>query len=161
MVIGGVVLFPVSGGFAGPHDAVSALICTATARVERAVRSVGNDPSAGLVLQLSATTVHPGEVITRTVTGGGSGPDFITASAMTLQQCTNGSWQTIYYLGLSQTNPRTEAGSDLVITAQGFFFRPLEARIPPVAAGTYRICLDVYTPRGSATVYAMITVAVS
>jgi hypothetical protein len=54
---------------------------------------MGSDPSAGLVLHLSATTVKPGLVITRTVTGGGIG----TSIAMHLQQCINGSWQTIYY----------------------------------------------------------------
>ena len=152
------MLFPAHGRLAGAYHGVSALTCTVTARVEKAVHALGSDPSAGLVLKLSATTVHPGEVITRTVTGG-TGAGFSTDSAMKLQQCSNGSWQTIYYLLLSQTNPQDAAGSDLVITAERFFFSAIEARIPPVPADTYRLSLDVSTPQGSATVYAMMTVS--
>ena len=153
------MLFPVSGRIAGLHNAVSALTCMGTARLERGVGSMGSDPSAGLVLHLSATSVKPGQVITRTVTGGGFG----TASAMQLQQCSNGSWQTIYYLFLDQTDPQYAAGSNLNITLQSLPFSGYgyKARIPPVPAGTYRISQDLTTPKGRATVYAMITVTTS
>ena len=119
---------------------------------------MGSDPSAGLVLHLSATTVKPGQVITRTVTGGGIG----TSVAMHLQQCSNGSWQTIYYLFLDQTDPQSRAGSNFLITFQALDCNyGFKARIPPVPAGTYRISQDVTTPKGRATVYAMITVTTS
>jgi hypothetical protein len=161
MVLGGGVLFPVSGRIAGPHNALSALTCMVTARLERGIRSMGSDPSAGLVLHLSATTVKPGQVITRTVTGGS--PGYGTSVAMQLQQCINGSWQTIYYLNLSQTDPQDAAGSNLLITSQALPFSGYgyKARIPPVPAGTYRISQDLSTPKGSGTVYAMITVTAS
>jgi hypothetical protein len=122
---------------------------------------MGSDPSAGLVLHLSATTVTPDQVITRTVTGGS--PGFGTTSAMHLQQCSNGSWQTIYYLFLDQTDPQYAAGSNLNITLQSLPFSGYgyNARIPPVPAGTYRISQDLTTPQGRATVYAMITVTTS
>jgi len=122
---------------------------------------MGSDSSAGLVLHLSATTVKPGQVITRTVTGGS--PGFGTASAMQLQQCINGSWQTIYYLLLDQTDPQSRAGSNLPIHLQALPFSGYgyKARIPPVPAGTYRISQDLRTPKGRATVYAMITVTTS
>jgi hypothetical protein len=114
------------------------------------------------VLQLSATTVTPGEVISRTISGGTDQSDIATIADMTLEKQVAGSWRSLYYLELTQANPQdTVATEGVAFPAIALPPTALKARIPDVPPGTYRIRQDVTSAAGPATLYATITVVAS
>ena len=112
-----------------------------------------------LTLQLSQTTVTPGQIITRTIGGATPNDDVSTIADMTLEQFVDGSWQTLYFLELAPENPRdTVATSEIAIPAIALPPTALEARIPDLPPGTYRIRQDVSSVADPTTLYATIQV---
>ncbi len=103
------------------------------------------DPGS-MTLELSKTTVTPGEIITRTITNAGDYSGVITASAMLFEAQVNGTWPDIYYMGLGMNG---EDPSDWVVgpgnamNAAGYPPTALPARIPNVPPGTYRVRQDL------------------
>ena len=123
------------------------------------------DPD-GLALQFSKTTVSPGEVITRTITGADQHPDALTNDTLMLDQMVDGSWRTIYFMGLAppfDAPINTVPGPDTAISAVGVQPQAVEWRIPDVQPGVYRVRQDLsYSSAAGSrvvvTLYADITV---
>ena len=99
----------------------------------------------GRTLQLSATTVTPGEIITRTISGANNDSD-VTSAALLLEKFENGSWRTLYYLylGYNQQSPTdAKTGPNVAIPAVGLGPTALDVLIPDVPPGTYRVRQDM------------------
>lgn len=120
---------------------------------------VNSTDSGGLALQLSATKVTPGEIVSRTIEGGNAQSDIATIADMSLEMQVAGSWRTLYFLELTQANPQdTVATEGIAFPAIALPPTALKARIPDIPPGTYRIRQDVTSAAGPATLYATITV---
>ena len=94
---------------------------------------------------LSETTVTPGEIITRTISGANNDSD-ITDVALILEKFENGSWRTLYYLYLEYDQQRptdAKTGPGVAISAVGLRPTALKVRIPDVPPGTYRVRQDM------------------
>jgi hypothetical protein len=119
---------------------------------------------AGRTLQLSQTTVTPGEVITRTIDGADPKTD-VTDMDLMLEQVTDGSWRLMSYLilGLPLANqPPADLAPmpNLSIPAVGYTAGTLPVLIPDVSPGTYRVRQDMSVTNVSTaiTLYAPLQV---
>ena len=117
-------------------------------------------------MELSQTTVKPGEIITRTISGADVHPDVITSGTLFLEKQIDGEWRWIYFLGLApqyDTPSNIVPGPNVAISAVGVGPQAVRFQIPDVPPGTYRLRQDATygsdtSPATQITLYATITV---